>query len=147
MRAVIQRVRNASVTVNETIVGSCPFGLLIYVGIAKGDTEADTAYGAKKISGLRIFEDTAQKMNLSLSDINGSALIISQFTLLGDVRRGRRPSYDDSEHPERALLLYTHFVHSMREQNIHCETGIFGAPMSVTYTNEGPVTIFLDSKH
>lgn len=146
MRAVVQKVRNASVSVGEKEIGQCGFGLLVYLGIAKGDSEKDADYLAEKISGLRVFEDEYGKMNLSVQDIHGGLLVISQFTLLGDTRHGKRPYYGDAEVPEKAFLLYNYFIQKIKERQIPCETGAFGADMRVFSLNEGPVTILLESK-
>jgi D-aminoacyl-tRNA deacylase len=145
MRAVVQRVSSASVSVEGKIVGEIGHGLLVLLGIAATDTAADAAYLAEKIAGLRIFEDPAGKMNLSISDIGGAVLAVSQFTLLGDVRRGKRPSFDDAARPEQARELYEAFVAQIRRHGLRCETGQFQATMSVSLVNEGPVTILLDS--
>jgi D-tyrosyl-tRNA(Tyr) deacylase len=146
MRAVVQRVRNAVVSVGGKEVGACGFGLLVYLGIAKDDSVRDADYLVEKISGLRVFDDEAGKMNCSVLDAGGGLLIISQFTLLGDARHGKRPSYGGAETPERAIPLYEYFTRKIKEKNISCETGVFGGDMRVSYTNEGPVTILLDSK-
>jgi D-tyrosyl-tRNA(Tyr) deacylase len=145
MRAVVQRVSRASVVVEERVVGEIGPGLLVLLGVSTSDTEADAEYLAGKIAGLRIFEDHAGKMNLSVADAGGAVLAVSQFTLYGDVRRGKRPSFDDAARPERALELYESFVARIRERGLRCETGQFQAMMSVSLVNEGPVTILLDS--
>lgn len=146
MRAVVQRVRDASVSVAGRICGSIVSGLLVYLGVAQGDTEADAAYLAEKIAFLRIFEDPQGKMNLSVKDTGGKILTVSQFTLLADARKGRRPSYSEAAEPSLAQSLYKYFMDSIRGQGIPCESGIFQAQMDVTYTNDGPVTILLDSR-
>ncbi len=145
MRSVIQRVSRASVEVEGKIVGEIGKGLLVLLGVSKTDTEADAAYLATKIAGLRIFEDDEGKMNRSVAEIAGAILAVSQFTLYGDVRRGKRPSFDDAARPERARELYDFFVAQIRQIGLRCETGQFQAIMSVSLTNEGPVTILLDS--
>lgn len=145
MRAVVQRVSSASVTVDGRVVGEIGLGLLVLLGVSAKDVEADAVYLAEKIAGLRIFEDTAGKMNLSVTDVGGAMLAVSQFTLYGDVRRGKRPSFDDAARPERARELYEHFVAEIRRRGLRCETGKFQATMSVSLVNQGPVTILLDS--
>lgn len=146
MRAVVQRVSRASVTVDEAIVGEIGLGLLVLLGISADDVPSDADYLVDKISGLRIFEDDQGKMNRSVSDVGGAVLAISQFTLYGDVRRGKRPSFDDAARPDQARTLYEHFIAQTRRLNLRCETGQFQATMSVSLINEGPVTILLDSK-
>jgi D-tyrosyl-tRNA(Tyr) deacylase len=146
MRAVIQRVGRAQVSVGEELVGKIGRGMLVLLGVSKTDTEADADYLAAKVAGLRIFEDENGKMNLSLSEKGGEVLAVSQFTLHGDVRRGKRPSFDEAAPPQRANELYEHFVRRIREVGIHCETGRFQAMMQVELINDGPVTIVLDSK-
>jgi D-tyrosyl-tRNA(Tyr) deacylase len=145
MRAVVQRVSQARVTVAAEVVGKIGPGLLVLLGVAATDTEADADYLAGKISGLRIFEDDAGKMNRSLTETGGAVLAVSQFTLFGDVRRGLRPSFDDAAPPALALRLYEHFVSRLRAAGLRCETGQFQASMKVELANEGPVTILLDS--
>jgi D-tyrosyl-tRNA(Tyr) deacylase len=145
MRAVVQRVSQAKVSVNEEVTGEIALGLLVLLGVGQQDTETDAAYLAEKIIGLRIFEDDAGKMNLSLRQAGGSVLAVSQFTLYGDVRRGKRPSFDDAAPPEKAGPLYEFFVEQIRKAGVRCETGRFQAEMKVELTNEGPVTILLDS--
>jgi D-tyrosyl-tRNA(Tyr) deacylase len=145
MRAVIQRVSRAKVTVDAETVGQIENGLLVLLGVSKADAEVDADYLAEKITGLRIFEDANEKMNLSVMDIHGEVLVVSQFTLYGDMRRGRRPSFDDAAPPERARELYEYFVTRMRAAGIKCKTGQFQATMKVELVNEGPVTILLDS--
>ena len=146
MRAVIQRVSRAQVSVHEEIVGKIGRGILVLLGVGKTDTEADADYLAAKIAGVRIFEDEHGKMNLSLADQGGEVLAVSQFTLHGDARKGRRPSFDEAAPPELAKQLYEYFVRKIRETGIPCETGRFQAMMQVELVNEGPVTILLDSK-
>jgi D-tyrosyl-tRNA(Tyr) deacylase len=145
MRAVVQRVSRASVTVEGQVVGEIGRGLLVLLGVSTTDTNADADYLAEKIAGLRIFEDDSGKMNLSVADIGGSVLAVSQFTLYGDVRRGKRPSFDEAARPDRARELYEYFVTAIRRHGLPCETGQFQAMMSVSLVNEGPVTILLDS--
>jgi D-aminoacyl-tRNA deacylase len=145
MRAVVQRVSRAKVMVNEEITGKIGLGLLVLLGVGRQDTEADAAYLAGKIAGLRVFEDNHGKMNRSAQDAGGSVLAISQFTLYGDVRRGKRPSFDAAAPPEKARQLYEFFVEQIRAAGLHCETGRFQEMMAVELVNEGPVTILLDS--
>lgn len=146
MRAVVQRVRRAHVSVGEEVVGRINAGLLVLLGVAKSDTPPDADYLAAKIVGLRIFEDEQGKMNLSLADCGGAALVVSQFTLYGDVRKGKRPSFDEAAPPQIANELYESFVRRIRESGIACETGRFQTMMQVELVNDGPVTILLDSK-
>jgi D-aminoacyl-tRNA deacylase len=146
MRAVIQRITAADVSVGGGIVGSAERGILVYLGVAAGDREEDAVWLADKAANLRIFEDSEGKMNRSLLDEGGQALVISQFTLLADARKGRRPSYSDAAPPEAAKPLYERFVEALRGHIAQVETGVFQAEMRVSYTNEGPVTILLDSK-
>jgi D-tyrosyl-tRNA(Tyr) deacylase len=145
MRAVVQRVSRASVAVEGRLVGEIGPGLLVLLGVATSDANTDADYLAEKIAGLRIFEDENRKMNLSVTDVGGAVLAVSQFTLYGDVRRGKRPSFDDAARPERARELYDYFVMQIRRAGLHCETGQFQAMMSVSLVNEGPVTVLLDS--
>ena len=145
MRAVVQRVSRARVTVREEVTGKIDRGLLVLIGIGAADTEAEADYLADKISGLRIFEDEHGKMNLSLSEIAGSVLAVSQFTLYGDVRRGKRPSFDAAATPEKARTLYEYFVECIRAAGLRCETGRFQEMMEVELVNDGPLTILLDS--
>jgi len=150
MRAVVQRVSRAKVTINDRTdnawtSGEIGLGLLVLLGVGHEDTEADAAYLAEKVAGLRIFEDVDGKMNRSLQDVGGSVLAVSQFTLYGDVRRGKRPSFDAAAPPEQARRLYEFFVESIRGSGLRCETGRFQEMMQVELVNEGPVTILLDS--
>jgi len=145
MRAVIQRVSRAKVTVNGETTGEIANGLLVLLGVATGDTNADADYLAEKIIGLRIFEDQDGKMNLSVADTAGALLVVSQFTLYGDVRRGKRPSFDAAAPPQQARELYEYFVEKIRTAGRTCETGRFQEMMQVELVNEGPVTILLDS--
>lgn len=146
MRAVVQRVTESSVTVDGQITGATDEGLVVLIGVEKGDTDKDAGYIADKVSGLRIFEDENEKMNLSVKDVGGSILAISQFTLLGDVRKGKRPSFITAEDPEIANRLYHQVCENIRNQGIKVETGIFQAHMLVKINNNGPVTILLDSR-
>lgn len=145
MRAVVQRVSRAQVRVGEEVVGWIGPGLLVLLGVSKNDTRSDAEYLAAKILGLRIFDDENGKMNLSLAETRGSVLAVSQFTLYGDVRKGRRPSFDEAASPEQARELYEYFVSKIREAGFACETGRFQATMTVELVNDGPVTILLDS--
>ena len=145
MRAIIQRVSRAQVEVNSAIVGKIGPGLLVLLGVAKADTPADATYLAAKIAGLRIFEDEDCKMNLSVRETGGAVLAVSQFTLYGDVRKGKRPSFDEAAPPELARELYEYFVGQIRAAGLTCETGRFQATMQVELVNDGPVTILLDS--
>ena len=145
MRAVVQRVSRAKVTVNEWIAGEIGMGLLVLLGVGQADTEADVSYLAEKIAGLRIFEDDDGKMNRSVREVGGSVLAVSQFTLYGDVRRGKRPSFDDAAPPDHARRLYELFVERIRAAGLRCETGRFQEMMQVELVNDGPVTILLDS--
>ncbi len=146
MRAVVQRVARCCVRVEDRMVGEIGHGLLVLLGVAKTDDEGAADYLAEKILGLRIFEDEAGKMNLSLTDKRGEVLVVSQFTLYGDVRRGKRPSFDAAARPEEASRLYEYFVEKVRAAGLRCETGQFQAMMEVELVNSGPVTILLDSE-
>lgn len=146
MRAVVQRVSRAKVTVNEWTSGEIGLGLLVLLGVGHEDTEADVEYLAQKVIGLRIFEDTEGKMNRSVVDVGGSVLAVSQFTLCGDVRRGKRPSFDDAAPPDQARRLYELFVQRIQASGLRCEIGRFQEMMQVELVNEGPVTILLDSR-
>ncbi len=145
MRAVVQRVSRAKVTVGDEITGEIGTGLLILLGVGAADTRNDADYLAEKIVGLRIFEDSGGRMNLSVIEAAGAVLAVSQFTLYGDVRRGRRPSFDAAAAPQRARELYEYFVEKIRAAGLRCETGRFQETMQVELVNEGPVTILLDS--
>ncbi len=145
MRAVIQRVKTASVRVNDELVSEIGPGLLIFLGVAHNDTESELEYIANKAANLRIFEDSDGKMNLSLLDTGGSALVVSQFTLYGDCRKGRRPSFINAARPEVANNLYEQFISLLKEMNISTQGGTFQAMMDVQLINDGPVTILLDS--
>src|ERR1700752_1290241 len=145
MRAVIQRVSHAQVSVNGETAGKIGRGLLVLLAVAPADTRADADYLAEKIAGLRIFEDESGKMNLSITDVGGAVLVVSQFTLYGDVRRGKRPSFDGAAPPQQARELYELFVQKVQAAGLRCETGRFQEMMQVELVNEGPVTILLDS--
>ncbi|WP_407269557.1 D-aminoacyl-tRNA deacylase [Radiobacillus sp. PE A8.2] len=145
MKAVIQRAKDASVTVEGKITGEIAFGLVVLVGITHEDSEEDVSYLVNKIANLRIFEDEHEKMNLSLKDVGAGVLSISQFTLYGDSRKGRRPNFMAAAKPEVANPLYEKFNSLLREEGITVETGEFGAMMDVQFTNVGPVTLILDS--
>jgi len=146
MRAVVQRVTDASVTVENKIVGKIQKGYVVLLGVEAGDNISDCEYIARKVSQLRVFEDDDEKLNLSILDVKGEILSISQFTLLGDVRKGNRPSFTSAEKPDYANELYLKFNDMLREAGIHVETGIFQTDMLVHINNDGPVTILLDSK-
>jgi D-aminoacyl-tRNA deacylase len=146
MRAVVQRVSRATVTIDEKVTGEIGHGLLVLLGVGQSDNESDAEYCAEKVCGLRIFEDDQGKMNRSLLDDGGSVLAVSQFTLYGDVRRGKRPSFDAAARPEGAKRLYEYFVEKIRAAGLHCETGRFQEMMHVALVNEGPVTILIDSE-
>ncbi len=145
MRAVVQRVSRAKVTVDDWTSGEIGMGLLVLLGVGQQDTEADASYLAEKIVGLRVFEDEDGKMNRSVQDVGGDILAVSQFTLYGDVRRGKRPSFDAAAPPDPARRLYEFFVQRLQAAGIRCETGRFQEMMQVELVNEGPVTILLDS--
>lgn len=145
MRAVVQRVKNASVRIDGEICGQINQGLLVFLGVSKEDAESDITYISDKITGLRIFEDENEKMNNSIMDINGEILVISQFTLYGDCRKGRRPSFDSAMRPSEAEEMYEKFVEYIKKSGLKTETGRFGADMKVELLNDGPVTIILDS--
>lgn len=145
MRAVVQRVDYANVEVEGKVVGEIQKGLLVFLGVGEGDSPKDMEYMVDKILGLRIFEDDLGKMNLSLRDINGEILVVSQFTLYGDVRRGKRPSFSSSAKPDMAENLYEEFIKACKEQGIKTQNGVFGAHMNVEIENNGPVTILVDS--
>lgn len=146
MRAVIQRVKTSSVSVDNEIIGKIGRGLLILLGIAETDTADDADFLADKIANLRIFEDENQKMNRSLLDIGGEMLVVSQFTLMGDCRKGRRPSFTQAAEPYKANALYERFVMRIREKGITTATGCFRAVMDVSLINDGPVTLIVESK-
>jgi D-tyrosyl-tRNA(Tyr) deacylase len=146
MRAVVQRVNNAQVVVNDQVVGHIKQGLLVYLGVQDGDTEGDAVTLADKFVHLRIFSDPAGKMNRSIQDIGGSVLLISQFTLCGDCRKGRRPGFDQAANPALANTLYQRMQDLITEHNVPVQAGIFAAHMYVTSVNDGPVTFLLDSR-
>ena len=146
MRAVVQRVKNSSVSVSNEVVGSIEQGLLVLLGVEEGDTKDDAEYLAEKIVYLRIFEDAESKFNFDVLHIGGKILAVSQFTLLGDVRHGRRPSFTQAAEPVRANELYRAFVDEVKKHGVHVEEGIFQTKMDVHLVNDGPVTILIDSK-
>jgi len=146
LRVVVQRTKEASVTVNNEVIGKIKQGFLLLVAFTHTDAIEDVEYCARKVSNLRVFEDENQKMNLSIHDVGGSILSISQFTLYGDVSKGNRPSFIESARPEQAIKLYDAFNDILRKKyNLHVETGIFGVEMKVALINDGPVTIIIDS--
>lgn len=146
MRAVVQRCKEAKVTVDGTVTGAISEGLMLLIGVTHGDTEKDAKYLADKIAGLRIFEDEAGKMNYSVTDTGGAILSVSQFTLYGDCRKGRRPNFMAAAAPAEAKQLYDYFNQELRAGGLQVETGVFGAMMDVSFTNWGPVTLILDSR-
>ena len=146
MRAVLQRVRRARVVVGEEVVGEIGVGLLVLLGVSRNDTVEDANWLAEKTVGLRLFADADDKMNLSVADVSGSVLVVSQFTLHGDCRKGRRPSFVDAAQPEIAVPLYEAFINGVKAEGIPVATGRFGAMMQVELTNDGPVTLILDTK-
>ena len=146
MRLVVQRVTSASVSVDGQVVGQIGHGLVVLVGVADGDTSADIEYVASKLQGLRVFSDEDGRMNRSITDVKGELLVVSQFTLLGDVRRGRRPGFDAAAAPDQAKRDYEDLVARLRAMNLPVETGVFQADMQVALVNDGPVTLLLDSR-
>ena len=146
MRCVVQRVSHAKVLSNGELTGEIEKGLMVLVGVAQADTQADLKYMADKVPNLRIFEDENEKMNLSVLDVDGAILAVSQFTLYGDARGGRRPSFIEAARPEEANALYENLLAAWRAQDIRVETGVFRTHMEVTLTNDGPVTLLLDSR-
>ena len=145
MRAVVQRVSEARVTVDGEVVGAIGRGFLVLLGATHGDEESDVCYLARKVAGLRVFPDDADRMNLSVADVGGAVLVVSQFTLYGDCRKGRRPSFVAAMAPEPAAQLCERFVEILREEGLPVATGVFGARMQVQLVNDGPVTLLLDS--
>ena len=146
MRAVVQRVSRASVTVNGQVTGQIGVGFLVLIGMANGDGPADIEYVSTKVRDLRVFDDGECRLNLSLKEAGGSVLVVSQFTLLGDVRKGRRPSYDEAAKPEAAEALYLEVIARLRSFGLTVEAGVFRAQMHVELVNDGPVTILIDSR-
>ncbi len=147
MKVLLQRISHASVAIDGEVVGSAGQGLLLLLGVGNGDTEAEADFLAEKCVGLRIFEDENGKMNLSLADTGGQILLVSQFTLYADARKGRRPSYTDAAPPQVSEPLYEYFAEKLRSLGVHVETGRFGADMKVSLLNDGPVTIMLEKEH
>ena len=146
MRGVVQRVKSAKVSVDDEAIGQIGHGIMLLLGVEEDDEEKDLEYMCDKVVNLRIFEDEDGKMNKSLMDVNGSLMIVSQFTLLGDARKGRRPSFIQAARPEKAVPMYEKFIENMKNLNVVTEKGQFGADMQVELVNDGPVTILLDSK-
>lgn len=146
MKAVVQRVKKTSLRVEGKLVSEIPFGLTVFFGVKAGDTRANADYIAKKVAGLRVFEDENGKMNLSVRDVGGEVLFVSQFTLYGDVSHGNRPGFSLAERPERAEPLYEYAAEKLREYGIPVKTGVFGADMKIEQLNDGPVTILLESE-
>ncbi|MDA3939090.1 MAG: D-aminoacyl-tRNA deacylase [Spirochaetia bacterium] len=146
MRIIVQRVKNCSVSVKELIVGKIEYGLLVYLGVEKGDSSVDLNYLQKKIISLRIFNDINAQMNLSVKDINASILVVSQFTICADTRKGNRPSYNNAEKPDIARKIYLSFIEKLKETGLNIQSGEFQEKMEVSSTNDGPVTILLDSR-
>ncbi len=146
MRGVIQRVNHATIRVENTVVGHIKKGLLVFLGIEKTDEDKDLNYLIEKILSLRIFEDEESKMNLSVKDVDGSILVVSQFTLFGDCRKGRRPSFTHAATPDMAVRYYNEFIEGIKKMGLHVEEGLFQAHMCVESENDGPVTLMLDSK-
>lgn len=145
MRLVLQRVKGAEVKVEGQIVGKVGKGLVVFLGVRNGDGEGDAKYLAEKVTNLRVFEDTSGKFNLSIMDVGGEVLVVSQFTLYGDCRKGRRPSFTQASPPEEAIKLYQRFVALLQERGLRVETGVFGSRMLVEIQNQGPVTFVLES--
>lgn len=146
MKILIQKVSSAKVEVESKIVGSIDRGFLIFMGVEEEDSPEDLSYIIRKVIGLRIFEDTNGKMNLNLEQVGGSLLLVSQFTLLADTRKGNRPSFNKAANPTKGEQYYQLAINSFRQHNVNVETGVFGAQMKINLTNEGPVTIWIDSK-
>lgn len=147
MKVVLQRSKEAKVLVASEVKGRIDKGLVLLVGVTHEDTEKDADYLAEKIVNLRIFEDENEKMNHSLKDTEGSILSISQFTLFGDTKKGRRPNFMDAAKPDHAITMYDYFNNKLKSLGVHVETGVFGAMMDVSFTNDGPVTLIMDSKN
>ena len=145
MKAVVQRVKNTELRVDGELISEIPFGLTVFLGVKVGDTEKEAAYLAKKIAGLRIFEDENGKMNLSVKDVGGEVLLVSQFTLYGDASHGNRPSFTLAERPEKAEPLYEYTVNELGRYGITVKKGVFGADMKISQLNDGPVTILLEA--
>jgi D-tyrosyl-tRNA(Tyr) deacylase len=145
MKAVVQRVKKTTLSVDGQLISEIPFGLTVYLGIKTGDTEKEAAYLAKKIAALRIFEDENGKMNLSVKDVGGEVLLVSQFTLYGDASHGNRPSFTLAERPEKAEPLYQYAVEQLLSQGVVVKKGVFGADMKIEQYNDGPVTIILEA--
>ncbi|MDY0372157.1 MAG: D-aminoacyl-tRNA deacylase [Sphaerochaetaceae bacterium] len=146
MRAVLQRVVDATIVVNNELVASIPQGLLVYLGVERDDGEKELNYMVRKVAQMRLFSDEDGKMNLSVSQLGQSVMVVSQFTLCADLNKGNRPSFNPAAEPDVARSLYEQFIEKLRELNLAVVSGIFGASMQVSYTNEGPVTIILDSR-
>ena len=146
MRAVVQRVKETKLSVAGELISEIPFGLVVFLGIKTGDSEKQADYLAKKIAGLRIFEDDAEKMNLSVKDVGGEVLLVSQFTLYGDASHGNRPSFTLAERPEKAESLYEYAVKALQNQGVIVKKGVFGADMKIQQFNDGPVTILLEKE-
>ena len=146
MKAVVQRVKETRLSVDGKSISEIPFGLTVFLGVKVGDTEKEGAYIAKKIAGLRIFEDENGKMNLSVKDVGGEVLLVSQFTLYGDASHGNRPSFTLAERPEKAEPLYEYAVNALKEQGVVVKKGVFGADMKISQLNDGPVTILLEKE-
>ena len=146
MRAVVQRVKSTKLSVDGELISEIPFGLTVFLGVKVGDTEEQADFLMKKIAGLRIFEDEQGKMNLSVKDVGGEVLLVSQFTLYGDAKKGFRPSFSDAERPERAEALYEYAVKQLQAQGVVVKKGVFGADMKIEQLNDGPVTILLEKE-